>query len=563
MRAPGLALLALPLLLLAACGTPTGRAPAPAASAAASDQAWPTAAKAAVREAAQGRVAGAVDELLVYLPAAGDRFDAIAGRFLGDRQLGWHVAQANAGTAAPEPGRPLRVPLHPPPAHGVSAAGVQTITVLCYHRFGPGAEAGRNRMLMPAARFEAQLEWLVREGWTALRLADLEAFLEGRRALPPKSVLITVDDGWESFHRHAFPLLQRHGLPATLFVTTDLVGTRDGLSWPQLRELVRSGLVDVQAHGKSHRNLAQPLPGESEAAWRRALREELLQPPTLLQRQLGPGATPVRHLAYPYGATSDAVLQAMATAPYKLAFTVRPGGNPFYAAPWQLRRTMIFGDHSLQDFVARLRPLDRAAEPQQPLPHPAAAVGGLAAWQAAERERARAATARGDSAAARQAWATVLALAPADPEAADGFDAARLAQREGARALQRRAQEARIRGELEAAASLHLRALALDPEAAASVQALREIEATRQRGVPVPRPAAAVLPEEAELLLDEGDLAGALRIAELLAAASRAGAPIRQRTCELLQRLATQLAASDPAAARAARARCERLRPPK
>jgi len=556
MRAPGLALATAALTLLAACGTPPARAPAAAAPAATPQPTWPAAARAAAREGAQGRVAGATEELLVFVPAASDGFDAIAERFLADRTLGWHVAQANPGAVAPEAGQPLRVPLLPPPAHGVSAAGVQTITVLCYHRFGPGAEPGRSRMLMPAAQFEAQLAWLVREGWTALRLADLEAFLEGRRALPPKSVLITVDDGWESFHRHAFPLLQRHGLPAVLFVTTDIVGTRDGLSWQQLRELSRSGLVEIQAHGKSHRNLAQALPGESEAAWRRALREELLQPPALLQRQLGPGAAPVRHLAYPYGATSEAVLQAMAGGPYQLAFTVRAGGNAFYAAPWQLRRTMIFGDHSLQDFIARLKPADR---PQPAVPAPAA-VASVAAWQAAERERARAAVARGDATAARQAWAAVLALAGTDLEAADGLDAARLAQREGSAELQRRAQEARARGELDAAVALHLRALALDPAAAAAAQALREIEAQRTLGAAAPRTQGGVLPEEAQLLLDEGDLAGALRIAEPLAAAARPGAAIRQRTCELLQRLAERLSSSDPTAARDARARCQRLR---
>ncbi len=563
MRAPGLALV-LAALLVAACGTqPRPPTPAVAAPAAAASAAWPEAARATPREGASGRVAGAVEEVLVFLPAPGDRFDAIAERFLTDRTLGWHVAQANPGTTAPATGQPLRVPLRAPAAHGVSAAGVQTITVLCYHRFGPGAEPGRSRMLMPAAQFEAQLEYLLREGWTVLRLADLQAFIEGRRALPPKSVLITVDDGWESFHRHAFPLLQRHGLPATLFVTTDIVGTRDGLSWAQLRELARSGLVEIQAHGKSHRNLTQPLPGESEAAWRRALREELLQPPVLLQRQLGADAAPVWHLAYPYGATNDAVLQALPGTPYKLAFTVRPGGNPFYAAPWQLRRTMIFGDHSLEDFAARLRPSERVAERPAAAEPPPAAGAGLAAWQAAERERARAASSRGDSTTARQAWSAVLALAPGDAEAADGFDATRLAQREGALALQRRALEARARGELDAAVSLHLRALALDPEAAASAQALREIEATRQRVTTATRPPDAVLPEEAQLLLDEGDIAGALRIVEPLAAASRAGAPVRQRACELLQRLADQLARSDPAAARDARARCQRLRPPK
>jgi peptidoglycan/xylan/chitin deacetylase (PgdA/CDA1 family)/phage tail protein X len=356
------------LALLAGCSqAPVAppAAPAPAASPAqpAPERLWPAAARQAPRPGAEGRVAGAHDELLVMLPAPGDRFDAIAERFLGSASLAWHVAQANPGLAAPAPGLPLRVPLQAPSPLGVTAAGAQAVTVLCYHRFGPGADPGRSRMVMPIERFEAQLNWLLREGWTVLRLADFEAFLAGRQALPPRSVLITVDDGWESFHRHAFPLLRRLQLPATLFVTTDLVGTREGLSWAQLRELAQSGLVDIQAHGRTHRDLTQPLAGETDTAWRRALRDELRQPRLLLERQLADAGVRVRQFAYPYGAVNDAVLDALNAEPYTLAYTVRAGSNPFYAAPRQLRRTMIFGDHTLEDFIARLQPLRSVERP--------------------------------------------------------------------------------------------------------------------------------------------------------------------------------------------------------
>lgn len=351
--------------LLASCSPVPVAPPPPTATPAhqAPPGPWPAAAHNAPRPGAEGRVAGAHEELLVMLPSEGDRYGAIAERFLGSASLAWHVAQANPGLAAPVAGLPLRVPLLAPSPLGVTAAGAQAVTVLCYHRFGPGGEPGRSRMVMPIDRFEAQLNWLLREGWTVLRLADFEAFLAGRRALPPRSVLITVDDGWESFHRHAFPLLKRLQLPATLFVTTDLVGTREGLSWAQLRELAHSGLVEIQAHGRTHRDLTQPLAGETDAAWRRALRDELRQPRLLLERQLAGAGVRVRHLAYPYGAVNDAVLDALNAEPYTLAYTVRGGSNPFYAPPRQLRRTMIFGDHTLDDFIARLQPLRALQRP--------------------------------------------------------------------------------------------------------------------------------------------------------------------------------------------------------
>jgi hypothetical protein len=49
------------------------------------------------------------------------------------------------------------------------------------------------------------------------------------------------------------------------------------------------------------------------------------------------------------------VLDVLARQQYQLAVTVNPGGNPFYSQPLMLHRTMIFGDHSLEAFKARLQ----------------------------------------------------------------------------------------------------------------------------------------------------------------------------------------------------------------
>jgi peptidoglycan/xylan/chitin deacetylase (PgdA/CDA1 family) len=315
-----------------------------------------------VQPGAQGRVAGSHASLLVYLPAAGDTWDGIAARFIGGPHLGWAVAQANPELLAPQPGAVLIVPRQVPSPLGVSLDGVQTVPVLCYHRFVAGPAAPANKMQMPVAQFEAHLQWLQREGHRVLRLAELQAVIESRQALPPRAVVITVDDGWESFHRHAFPLLKQYGVPVALFVTTDLIGTRDGLSWAQLRELAQSGLVDIQAHSKSHRNLTERGQDESEATHQRAVVAELRLPRQVLERQLADAGVRVRHFAYPFGAADDAVLAALKAEGFDLAFSVRAGGNAFYAAPQLLRRTMIFGDHTLEDFAARvqtLRPLNR------------------------------------------------------------------------------------------------------------------------------------------------------------------------------------------------------------
>lgn len=310
---------------------------------------------AAARPGAGGRVAGRSDAVAIYLPAAGDTLSAIAERLLGSADKAWWIAYANPQRAAllngAAAGPALVVPLASPPAYGVTDAGIQTVPVLCYHRFG-GAQS---KMTMPTARFEAQLQWLAHAGYRVVSLEQVQAFLEGREALPQRSVAITVDDGFESFYRLAFPLVKQYGVRVTLFVYTDIVGTRDGLSWAQLREMAASGLVDIQAHSKTHRNLNERAAGESDSAYRQALVNELRVARALIERQLAGSNVKVRYFAYPYGESNDLVLEALAREGYALAFTVHAGGNPFYAAPHLLRRTMIFGDYGLEEFKARLQ----------------------------------------------------------------------------------------------------------------------------------------------------------------------------------------------------------------
>jgi len=323
--------------------------PAPIAAPAARDAPWAD---------ATGEVVGSGERLLVYLPRKGDTLRGLAARFLGQAGNAWQIDEANGQGGEPVPGRPLVVPLVSRNPLGISTTGMQTVTVLCYHRFG----ADTSKMVVSPFRFEEQMAYLALNGFHVVRLTDLEAFMAGERALPAKSVVITFDDGYESVYRHAFPVLKKYSFPATLFVYSDFIGARDALTWPQFKEMVRSGLVDLQAHSKTHRNLAERQPGETDETYRKNIDGELRAPRAMLEKRMAPLGVRVRQFAYPFGAANDAVLDAMQRADYELGLTVTAGGNAFFAAPLMVRRTMIFGDHSLADFQARLqvqRPLDR------------------------------------------------------------------------------------------------------------------------------------------------------------------------------------------------------------
>jgi peptidoglycan/xylan/chitin deacetylase (PgdA/CDA1 family) len=231
---------------------------------------------------------------------------------------------------------------------GVYPDGYQTIPILAYHRFGDKD----GKMVVTPEAFAAQLAYLAENDYRVIRLRDLADFLAGMRALPRRAVLLTVDDGYASFYQHAYPLLKRYGFPATVFVYSDFIGAKDALTWAQMQEMIASGLIDIQSHSKSHESLVAMLPGESERSYHARLDKELTAGRDLLQRNLG---VTVSMFAYPYGDTNAAVVERLERANYQLAVTVNSGGNPFFASPLLLQRTMIFGDHDIEAFKARLQ----------------------------------------------------------------------------------------------------------------------------------------------------------------------------------------------------------------
>ncbi len=284
---------------------------------------------------------------MVYLPKRGETLRSVAQGFLADEARGREIAEFN-GISELEPGQPLAIPLRPQNPLGVYPDGYQTVPILSYHRFGDKD----GRMVVTPDAFAAQLDYLARNGYHVVRLSDLAEFLAGKQPLPRRAVVITMDDGYASVYEHAFPLLKKHGFPATVFIYTDFVGAKDALSWGQMAEMKASGLVDIQSHSKTHSNLSYRLPGETDGAYRERLKMEIRTPLQILQQRLS--TSPVS-FAYPFGDTNQQVMDQLAKADYRLAVTVDPGGNAFFAYPLMLKRSMIFGDQGLDAFVAKLQ----------------------------------------------------------------------------------------------------------------------------------------------------------------------------------------------------------------
>jgi peptidoglycan/xylan/chitin deacetylase (PgdA/CDA1 family) len=218
----------------------------------------------------------------------------------------------------------------------------RTLRVLMYHKVNDRPE---NPLSVPVGVFAEQMAQLGELGYTVV---DLEAVLDhytGAAPLPPRSVLITFDDGYRDNLENALDVLRRHGYPAVLFVP---IGYLDDeaplpheerlaqrgllnrtLRWDELREVEQGG-VRVESHGISHRPLAAL---EVDEAAREIVLSKLR-----LEERLG---RPVRAFAYVKGSEAHykpVHLSLLRQAGYEVAFTSVSGANGPGVDPLRLHR---------------------------------------------------------------------------------------------------------------------------------------------------------------------------------------------------------------------------------
>ena len=287
----------------------------------------------------------AKDDEFVILRVGKDTARSLAKRFLGDESRYWLIEDANAPRPI-APGRQIIIPLKERNPGGFGFHGYQTVPILCYHRFGEHGD----RLEVSAARFKEQLNFLKEKDYRVIPLADLMGFLRGERGLPKRAVVLTIDDGHRSIYQVAYPMLKEFGYPATLFVYSDYIDN-GGLHWREIDEMVKSGLISVQPHSKSHANLAVMQQGESDAGYRRRLRNEVNLSTDILRRRL---RDKVAFYAYPYGDANPQVIQELRVNGLLLGLTVQSHANAAFSPPYLLRRTMIFGQWDLQAFKSVL-----------------------------------------------------------------------------------------------------------------------------------------------------------------------------------------------------------------
>ncbi len=233
------------------------------------------------------------------------------------------------------------------------------LPVLMYHHVGP--ERGLGPHTVGTEEFARQMEWLRNAGFESVSPAQWRAWCEDGRQLPAKPVILTFDDGFSDLEQHAFPVLERLGLTATVFlVTREIGGTNEWdrvkgmretrlLDADQIRNWVRRG-IEFGAHTRTHRDLSK-CDGDE-------LVQEIVGSADDLESLTG--ARP-SSFAYPYGIFTPEA-KAIVAATYSTGFSVENGRSHLGTDYYMLKRTMVLGSDSRVAFLSRLRigcsPLD-------------------------------------------------------------------------------------------------------------------------------------------------------------------------------------------------------------
>jgi peptidoglycan/xylan/chitin deacetylase (PgdA/CDA1 family) len=286
------------------------------------------------------------DDYALYKKEKGTSFEQLARIQLGDAKWAWKIEDANDVTKFGD-GSLILVPLKDHNIGGLFEDGYQSVPILSYHQFG----AGKKSTCISPDMFNQQMKYLKDNGYRVITPADLLDFLQYRRQIPKKSVIITIDDGYKSIQDIAWPILKKYNFPATLFIYTNYVGiSKKALSWKDLRYLKSQGFT-IGSHTVSHADLTKKKPDEKPKDFYRRVRKELALSKKIIDKELKQDTI---CLAFPYGRQNREVLEIVKSIGYKMAVTVKMGSNPFFTNPLVLKRNMIL-KKDIRSFISRLK----------------------------------------------------------------------------------------------------------------------------------------------------------------------------------------------------------------
>ncbi len=256
----------------------------------------------------------------------------------------------------------------------ISFAGENKFLALCYHNVTTRLEG--NQYSVYQWDFAQQMDYLKVHNYNVISVNDILAAHQNKKPLPRKAILLTFDDAYLSFHDFVLPVLRMYHYPAVLTVVPHWIEKQPTyvkeklMSWEQLRDCVKSGLVEIASHTYDmHKGVVYNPQGnlgpactswiydpkrkcfETDKEYILRLRNDFRTSKEIIRRKLG--VSP-RIMVWPYGEFNDLTVRLAQEEGFSLTFTLTEG----FSSPSQLtliHRALIHSKTTMADFIKGLR----------------------------------------------------------------------------------------------------------------------------------------------------------------------------------------------------------------
>jgi len=208
----------------------------------------------------------------------------------------------------------------------------QEIKAFVYHRFGDSRYPSTN---ISVASFESHLKYLKQQKIPVLTLFEAMGKLPSQVA-----VVITIDDGYHSFYQRAFPLLQKYGFKASVFINTESVGGKDYMSWEEIQEISQYG-IEIGNHSSNHEQFLNIAPAKQLTVFK----QSVTSASRVIEEKTGIKPT---GFAYPYGEYSIEMVDVLKELGIKYALAQNSGVIDSNSNPYILPRFPMTGMQSSQ-----------------------------------------------------------------------------------------------------------------------------------------------------------------------------------------------------------------------
>lgn len=210
-------------------------------------------------------------------------------------------------------------------ARGADSGSLHQVLIFDYHRFNTYRA---DSMTIRVSVFKFQLQYMAEHGYHFIPLARYVAYRMGKASPPPpRSVIITMDDGHESVYTEALPLVEKYRIPVTLFIYPSAISNAHyAMTWEQLRKLKATGLFDIQSHTYWHPNFKREKRRLTTSQYNKFVDIQFRRSREVLDKKLGIN---VSMLAWPFGIYDKELIQKATRDGYTAAFGLdgRHAGN--------------------------------------------------------------------------------------------------------------------------------------------------------------------------------------------------------------------------------------------